>query len=136
MRAAPFAIVPTFAFWLFNFDFATRARVASSFKSNPLKIHPGGARPTLEINDDAKEIVQKLGEAINSAVERSHEVAEAIESLREAGYEMELTLRLEIGLREYGGGEDEDGDESARLELTDEDRRTLRSMKIRFDDAD
>jgi hypothetical protein len=91
----------------------------------------------LEINDDAKEIVQRLGEAINSAVERSHEVAEAIESLREAGYEMELTLRLEIGLREYGRDpEDEDADESARLELTDEDRRTLRSMKIRFDDAD
>lgn len=92
----------------------------------------------MEINDDAKEIVQKLGEAINAAVERSHEVAEAIESLREAGYEMELTLRLEIGLREYGreGEGDEDADESARLELTDEDRRTLRSMKIRFDDAE
>ena len=91
----------------------------------------------MEINDDAKEIVQRLGEAINSAVERSHEVAEAIENLREAGYEMELTLRLEIGLREYGAGaEDEDGDESVRLELTDEDRRTLRGMKIRFDDAE
>jgi len=88
----------------------------------------------LEINDDAKEIVQRLGEAINSAVERSHEVAEAIESLREAGYEMELTLRLEIGLREFG--RDEDEDESVRLELTDEDRRTLRGMKIRFDDAE
>ena len=37
----------------------------------------------MEINDDAKEIVQKLGEAINSAVERSHEVAEAIEHLRQ-----------------------------------------------------
>ena len=91
----------------------------------------------MEINDDAKEIVQRLGEAINSAVERSHEVAEAIENLREAGYEMELTLRLEIGLREFGrGGEDEDEDESVRLELTDEDRRTLRGMKIRFDDAE
>ncbi|MFL6286348.1 MAG: hypothetical protein ACJ74Q_24690 [Pyrinomonadaceae bacterium] len=91
----------------------------------------------MEINDDAKEIVQKLGEAINSAVERSHEVAEAIEHLREAGYEMELTLRLEIGLREYGsGGEDGEEDESVRLELTDEDRRTLRGMKIRFDDAE
>jgi hypothetical protein len=90
----------------------------------------------LEINDDAKEIVQKLGEAINSAVERSPEVAEAIEHLREAGYEMELTLRLEIGLREFGRGEGEDEDESVRLELTDEDRRTLRGMKIRFDDAD
>jgi hypothetical protein len=89
----------------------------------------------LEINDDAKEIVQELGAAINSAVERSTEVAEAIERLREAGYEMELTLRLEIGLREYGGAESE-AEESAQLELTDEDRRTLRSMKIRFDDAE
>lgn len=91
----------------------------------------------MEINDDAKEIVQELGEAINSAVENSAEVAAAIERLRGAGYEMELTLRLEIGLREHGGdGEDEDGDDSMRLELTDEDRRTLRSMRIRFDDPE
>jgi len=89
----------------------------------------------LEINDDAKEIVQELGAAINSAVERSPEVAEAIERLRDAGYELELTLRLEIGLRENSPrGDDEDG--PARLELTDEDLRTLRSMKIRFDDPD
>lgn len=91
----------------------------------------------MEINDEAKEIVQELGAAINSAVEGSPEVAAAIERLRGAGYEMELTLRLEIGLRAHGGGDEEDGDEDpARLELTDEDRRTLRSMKIRFDDAD
>ena len=92
----------------------------------------------MEINDEAKEIVQELGAAINSAVENSPEVAAAIERLREAGYEMELTLRLEIGLREYeaepdGGGE---GEDPAQLELTDEDRRTLRSMKIRFDEQD
>ncbi len=91
----------------------------------------------MEINDEAKEIVQQLGAAINSAVENSAEVAAAIERLREAGYEMELTLRLEIGLREYEAEPEEGGDEdSARLELTDEDRRTLRSMKIRFDDPD
>jgi glycine cleavage system aminomethyltransferase T len=91
----------------------------------------------LEINDDAKEIVQQLGSAINSAVERSTDVAEAIERLRDAGYELELTLRLEIGLREHGReATDDEEDASARLELTDEDRRTLRGMKIRFDDAD
>src|SRR5947199_5616747 len=126
MSAALFLIL-LFAFRLFTFDFPARARVASSLRAFPRTFIPGRARRTLEINDDAKEIVQKLGEAINAAVERSHEVAEAIESLREAGYEMELTLRLEIGLREYGGDGD-DADESARLELTDEDRRTLRSM--------
>jgi hypothetical protein len=88
----------------------------------------------LDIDDEAKELVQELGSAINSAVGSSHEVAEAIESLRRAGYEMELTLRLEIGLRR-GDGDGETGVE-ARLELTDEDRRTLRSMRIRFDDFD
>ena len=86
----------------------------------------------MEINDEAKEIVQELGAAINGAVERSGEVAEAIERLREAGYELELTLRLEIGLREHAPGPARPTE--ARLELTDEDRRTLRSMRIRFDE--
>ena len=94
----------------------------------------------MEINDDAKGLVQEIGEAINAAVERSPEVADAISRLRAAGYEMELTLKLEIGLRETGA-EDEDGGAEASghdttLELTDEDRRTLRSMKIRFDESE
>ena len=50
----------------------------------------------MEINDDAKEIVQELGSAINSAVERSGEVAAAIERLREAGYELELTVHGDL----------------------------------------
>jgi hypothetical protein len=89
----------------------------------------------VELNDEAKEIVRELGAAVNAAVEGSPEVAAAIERLRGAGYEMELTLRLEIGLREHGP-QDPDQPTEARLELTDEDRRTLRSMRIRFDDHD
>lgn len=87
----------------------------------------------MEIDDTAKEIVQEIGAAINSAVESSAQVAEAIERLREAGYEMELTLRLEIGLRPHEG-EEAESDDDAALELTDEDLRTLRRMKIRIDD--
>ena len=93
----------------------------------------------MDIDDDAKELVQEIGSAINSAVGNSAEVTEAIERLRRAGYEMELTLRLEIGLRPRSGDEDDDDTPAgveARLELTDEDRRTLRSMRIRFDDSD
>ncbi|HYO63497.1 MAG TPA: hypothetical protein VER08_07560 [Pyrinomonadaceae bacterium] len=90
----------------------------------------------MEIDDRAKEIVQELGAAINAAVERSSEVAEAIERLRAAGYEMELTLRLEIGLRELDGDGDDPDDPDALFELTDEDRRTLRGMKIRIDDVE
>ena len=86
----------------------------------------------MELNDDAKEIVEELGRAINTAVERAPEVADAIARLRAAGYEMELSLKLVIGLREL----DEPTGTDIMLELTDEDRRTLRSMKIRFDEGD
>ena len=85
----------------------------------------------MELDDKAKEIVQEIGSAINSAVENSHEVAEAIERLRDAGYEMELTLRLEIGLRPNDLDNNEEVE--AALDLTDEDMRTLRNMKIRID---
>lgn len=86
----------------------------------------------MEINDEAKQIVQDLGTAINSAVEKSTQVADAIERLREAGYEMELTLRLEIALRQQSEDDATESQEAA-LELTDEDMRTLRRMKIRID---
>jgi hypothetical protein len=85
----------------------------------------------LEIDDDAKEIVRDIGTAINESVENSPKVAEAIERLRDAGYEMELTLRLEIGLRPHAS--DEDGGGEGTLELTDEDVQVLQRMKIRID---
>ena len=85
----------------------------------------------MEIDDDAKEIVREIGTAINESVENSTKVAEAIERLREAGYEMELTLRLEIGLRPHTGDDDESKDTT--LDLTEEDIQVLQRMKIRID---
>ena len=86
----------------------------------------------MEIDDDAKEIVREIGTAINESVENSTKVAEAIERLREAGYEMELTLRLEIGLRPHAG-DDESVTDTANLDLTEEDLQVLQRMKIRID---
>jgi hypothetical protein len=88
-------------------------------------------RADLEIDDDAKEIVREIGTAINESVENSTKVAEAIERLREAGYEMELTLRLEIGLRPHAG--EEDSENETTLDLTEEDLQVLQRMKIRID---
>ncbi|HEX8174520.1 MAG TPA: hypothetical protein VF543_05305 [Pyrinomonadaceae bacterium] len=88
----------------------------------------------VDINDEAKQIVEELGAAINSAVERSSEVALAIGRLRDVGYELELTLRLEIGLRRLN--RQMESTEEVSLELTDDDMRTLRRMKIRIDDME
>jgi len=84
----------------------------------------------MNLDQNAKDAVQSLSEAINSAVEKSFAVRDAIESLRELGYEPVLTLKLEIGLQEMGGVEE--FTEDLELRLTDEDVRTLQRMKIRF----
>ena len=86
----------------------------------------------MELSDEAKQIVQDLGTAINEAVEGSSRVVETIERLRDAGYELELTLRLEIGLRPHTPATPETRAE-ASLDWTEEDKRALRRMKIRLD---
>ena len=84
------------------------------------------------MDEHTKKLAEEVGTAINESVQQSASVAAAIERLREAGFEMELTLKLEIGLRpQREDKSDEDSDGS--LELTDEDLKILRSMKIRID---
>ena len=87
----------------------------------------------MKLDKAAKQAVRELGDAINQAVEKSVRVAEAIEVLREIGYEPNLSLKLEIGLMEIGGDNFDDFLEDIELDLTDEDVRTLRRMKIRFE---
>jgi hypothetical protein len=91
----------------------------------------------MELDEDAKKAVSELGDAINAAVGESFRVTRAIERLREIGYEPNLTLKLEIGLNELSSEEADDSDDDrildeAELELTDDDLKTLRSMKIKI----
>jgi len=87
------------------------------------------------MDDHTKKLAEEVGTAINDSVQQSPTVAAAIERLREAGFEMELTLRLEIGLRPQR--EDETlGESTGTLELTDEDVRILQAMKIKIDPSE
>jgi hypothetical protein len=86
----------------------------------------------MELNDDAKKAVHELGAAINQAIEKSVDVSQSIENLREIGFEPQLTLKLEIGLLKISE-DSEDFPEEIELDLTDDDLRTLRRMKIRLE---
>ena len=86
----------------------------------------------MNLDDEAKEAVRELGDAINSAIEKSPRVADSIERLREIGYEPNLMLKLEIGLQELSENAEETNGE-VELDLTDEDLKTLRRMKIRLE---
>jgi hypothetical protein len=84
------------------------------------------------MDEHTKKLAEDVGTAINESVQQSPSVAAAIERLREAGFEMELTLKLEIGLRPQTEDES-DATGSSSFELTDEDLRILKSMKIKID---
>ena len=84
------------------------------------------------MDEYTKKLAEEVGTAINESVQQSASVAAAIDRLREAGFEMELTLRLEIGLRPHAGDEDGENGETA-LDLTEEDLQVLQRMKIRID---
>ena len=85
------------------------------------------------MDEETKRLAEDVGTAINESVRDSPAVAAAIERLREAGFEMELTLKLEIGLRPQAEGQEEAESSNQSLELTEEDLRILRSMKISFE---
>jgi hypothetical protein len=85
----------------------------------------------MKLNDEQKTAVRELGEAINSAVESSIRVKEALENIRNLGFEPHLTLKLDIELLEIGRGKDEPLE--IDFDFTEEDVRTLRRMKIRVD---
>lgn len=95
----------------------------------------------MELDEHLKKLMQDLGIAINDALSDSPEVTEAIETVREAGYDVFLVLEATIGVRKRvdapdtaeGGGEIVDG---VRLEVNDQDVKFLKSLKIRVDDLD
>jgi len=87
----------------------------------------------MEMDEETRRLAEEVGTAINESVQQSASVAAAIERLREAGFEMELTLKLEIGLRPQNEDDEANDDSPQTVEFTDEDLRILRSMKIKID---
>ena len=87
----------------------------------------------MEMDEETRRLAEEVGTAINESVQQSASVAAAIERLREAGFEMELTLKLEIGLRPQNEDDEANEDSPQTVEFTDEDLRILRSMKIKIE---
>ena len=86
----------------------------------------------MKLGGREKRAVHELSDAINFAIEESSVVADAIENLREMGFEPNLNLRLEIALQEIVGAM-KDVPEDVSLDLTEDDLRTLSRMKIRIE---
>jgi hypothetical protein len=92
------------------------------------------------LDEHLQKLIRKLGEAINSAVQGSEEVNEALERLREAGHEVLLVLEATIAFKDKNAeGEDESlpvkeiSIEERLADISHEDRQFLKSLNIKFD---
>lgn len=86
----------------------------------------------MELDQEGKKAIRKLCKAVNEAVENDASVEKAIQNLRGIGYEPQLNIKLEIGLKENDFPDTGETNEEPDFNLTDEDLRTLRRMKIKF----
>jgi hypothetical protein len=92
----------------------------------------------LELDEKFKRLIDELGQAINDSLAESERVSEIVEQIREAGYDLFLVLELTIGFNkkqeEQGRGVMEHTENgNAEFELTKQDAKFLRALKITVD---
>ncbi len=94
------------------------------------------------IDDNLKELMKELGTAINDTLSNSERINDAITRIRQAGYDVFLVLEATIGFNkrpEGGTGEaasEKQMDGNAKLCITSQDVKFLKSLKISIDEKD
>jgi hypothetical protein len=92
----------------------------------------------MQMDDNLKQLMKELGAAINDALSESEEISEAIQNVRNAGYDVFLVLEATIGFNKRS--KTESGEEvttasgEMKLKVTSQDLKFLRSLKISVED--
>jgi len=104
------------------------------------------------LDDQLKELMQELGNAINESLSESERIAAAIGEIKRAGYDVFLVLEATIGFnkRDEEAAEDEAAETesaasqppatprrvsaSGKIKWTTQDHKFLRALKISVDE--
>jgi hypothetical protein len=95
----------------------------------------------LQLDDNLKHLIKELGAAINDALSESKGINDAIQNVKDAGYDVFLVLEATIGFNKKPTDPDEETagvmeTEAAQLKVTGQDLKFLRSLKISVEDLD
>ncbi len=96
----------------------------------------------MELDDNLKKLMKDLGAAVNDALSDSEEISEAIQNVRNSGYDVFLVLEATIGFnrRSKTQSTEEIEDSVIRseidLKVNAQDMKFLKSLKIKVDDLD
>ena len=94
------------------------------------------------MDDNLKQLMKELGAAINDTLSNSDRISDAIAKIRSSGYDVFLVLEATIGFnRRHETAADESAetvgvDGEAELNITSQDVKFLKSLKISIDDRE
>ena len=99
----------------------------------------------MQMDDNLKQLMKELGAAINDALSESEDISEAIQNVRNAGYDVFLVLEATIGFNKRDGQEDGDSlteedagsrtfETTGKIKFTTQDHKFLRALKIAVDE--
>ena len=92
------------------------------------------------MDDKLKDLIRELGAAINEALSESGQISDALQNVRNAGYDVFLVLEATIGFNKRPNEDAPDYDPAAvpsgnaKLKVTSQDLKFLRSLKISIED--
>ncbi|MFN8684375.1 MAG: hypothetical protein ACK52Z_17460 [Acidobacteriota bacterium] len=93
------------------------------------------------MDDNLKDLMQELGNAINESLSDSERIAAAIGDIKRAGYDVFLVLEATIGFnkREDDSSEDsasppESFDATSKVTWNSQDTKFLKALKISLDE--
>lgn len=83
-----------------------------------------------------KDLMKQLGEAINQSMADSGEIANAMARIKDEGYDVFLVLEATIGFnRTEGSADPSETKPTARFEMTSQDERFLKALRIKVEDS-
>jgi hypothetical protein len=92
------------------------------------------------LNQQVKDLIQKLGEAIHESVSESDQISGVVREIREQGFDVLLMLEATIGLNEVEDdveeADAEEGNEAADGPFTRHDLTFLKSLRITTEETD
>jgi len=94
------------------------------------------------VDQQLKQLMKELGEAINGSLSDSEQIAEVISRIKEGGYDIFLVLEATIGVSKQGENAPDKTSlvstlsTNAELKISDQDLKFLKSLRIRIDEAE
>ena len=92
------------------------------------------------MDDELKNLMKELGEAINQSVAESDQISDVMARIKAGGYDVFLVLEATIGFNQHDkAGEasrQKEYTSSGELDVTSQDLKFLRSLRITVNEED